>query len=43
MNMDQLVAWIKNPATPMPKIFPEPLEDDDTETINDIAAYLEQR
>jgi alcohol dehydrogenase (cytochrome c) len=43
MNTEKLVSWIKNPAPPMPKVFPEPLEDDDIAAINDIAAYLEQR
>ncbi len=42
MNTLKLIAWIKNPAPPMPKVFPEPLEEDDIETINDIAAYLEE-
>jgi alcohol dehydrogenase (cytochrome c) len=43
MNRDQLVAWIKNPVPPMPKAFPEPLDDDDIRDIKDVAAYLEQQ
>jgi len=41
MDQEQLVAWIKNPAPPMPKVFPGPLEEEDVQVIRDIAAYLE--
>jgi len=37
-----LEAWIKNPAPPMPKAFPEPLDDEDNLDIRDLAAYIEQ-
>jgi alcohol dehydrogenase (cytochrome c) len=42
MNLDQIVAWIKNPAPPMPHVFPEPLDSDDERDIQDVATYLEQ-
>jgi len=40
MIADQLVQWIKNPAPPMPKMFPEPLSPEDEQDIVDVAAYL---
>jgi alcohol dehydrogenase (cytochrome c) len=40
MTTEQLVTWIKNPAPPMPKMFPEPLDVDDEVDIRDVAAYL---
>jgi mono/diheme cytochrome c family protein len=43
MSEDQLVAWIKNPAPPMPKMFAEPLNADDETEIRDIAAFLSRR
>jgi len=39
-TLDQIEAWIKNPAPPMPKVFPQPLESEDEATIHAIAAYL---
>jgi mono/diheme cytochrome c family protein len=32
------VEWIKNPAPPMPKLFPSPLSEQD---VNDVAAYVQ--
>jgi mono/diheme cytochrome c family protein len=32
------VAWIKNPAAPMPKLYPSPLSEKD---VTDVAAYVE--
>jgi mono/diheme cytochrome c family protein len=32
------VEWIKNPAPPMPKLFPAPLSEQD---VNDVAAYVQ--
>jgi mono/diheme cytochrome c family protein len=32
------VAWIKNPKSPMPKLYPSQLNDKD---VNDVAAYVE--
>jgi alcohol dehydrogenase (cytochrome c) len=40
MTAEQLVQWIKNPAPPMPKMFPEPLSPEDEQDIADVAAYL---
>lgn len=37
-NFTQLQAWIKNPAPPMPVLYPKPLGDDD---VADVAAYVE--
>lgn len=42
MNQEALVAWIKNPAPPMPKVFAEPLDQEDEWDIRDIAAFVEQ-
>jgi ubiquinol-cytochrome c reductase cytochrome c subunit len=37
-NHQETVAWIKNPAAPMPKLYPSPLSEKD---VNDVAAYVE--
>lgn len=37
-NLAQVVAQIKNPAPPMPKLYPSPLSDKD---VNDLAAFVE--
>jgi alcohol dehydrogenase (cytochrome c) len=42
MTAEQLIAWIRNPRAPMPKVFPEPLDDDDARDLRDLAAYLER-
>jgi mono/diheme cytochrome c family protein len=42
MTLDQIIAWIKNPAPPMPHVFPEPLDSDDERDIHDVATYLER-
>ncbi len=42
MTAEQLKAWIRNPAPPMPKIFPEPLDAADTQDLNDLAEFLAQ-
>jgi alcohol dehydrogenase (cytochrome c) len=42
MNADQLISRIRNPTPPMPRVFPEPLDDDDLRDLRDLAAYLEQ-
>jgi alcohol dehydrogenase (cytochrome c) len=41
MDKDQLIDWIKNPAPPMPRVFPEPLDAQDERDIRDIAAFLQ--
>lgn len=38
MSLAQTIAQIKNPAPPMPKLFPAPLSDKDVE---DVAAYVQ--
>jgi mono/diheme cytochrome c family protein len=38
LNLNAAIAWIKNPAAPMPKLYPDPLSDRD---VADVAAYVE--
>ncbi|MDQ2679500.1 MAG: cytochrome c [Candidatus Eremiobacteraeota bacterium] len=38
MNLEATIAWIKNPAPPMPKLYPSPLREQD---VADVAAYVE--
>jgi mono/diheme cytochrome c family protein len=38
-DLDAAAAWIKNPAPPMPKLYPSPLSDRDVE---DVAAFIEK-
>lgn len=37
-----LVAFIKNPRQPMPRVFPEPLNAEDEQAVSDIATFLMQ-
>jgi mono/diheme cytochrome c family protein len=37
-NLEQAIAWIKNPQPPMPKLYPSPLGDKD---VLDVAAYVQ--
>jgi mono/diheme cytochrome c family protein len=37
-NTSAAIAWIKNPAPPMPKLYPSPLSEKD---VSDVAAYVE--
>jgi mono/diheme cytochrome c family protein len=37
-NYQQAIAWIKNPAPPMTKLYPSPLSDSD---VADVAAYVQ--
>ncbi|MHB8145820.1 MAG: c-type cytochrome [Vulcanimicrobiaceae bacterium] len=37
-NLDQTIAWIKNPTPPMPKLYPGSLSDKD---VLDVATYVE--
>jgi len=37
-NLAATIEWIKNPAPPMPKLFPAPLSEQD---VNDVAAYVQ--
>jgi alcohol dehydrogenase (cytochrome c) len=39
-TLQQLIDWIKNPAPPMPKVYPEPLQRVDESEIADIASYV---
>jgi alcohol dehydrogenase (cytochrome c) len=41
MDAKQLIAWIRNPRPPMPKVFAEPLDPDDLRDLADLAAYLQ--
>jgi mono/diheme cytochrome c family protein len=36
-NYAQIVAWIKNPKPPMPKLYPSPLSQKD---VDNVAAYV---
>lgn len=36
-DMAHIVAWIKNPQPPMPKLYPSPLSATD---VNNVAAYV---
>jgi mono/diheme cytochrome c family protein len=38
-DLGAAAAWIKNPAPPMPKLYPSPLSDRDVE---DVAAFIEK-
>jgi alcohol dehydrogenase (cytochrome c) len=40
MNGEQLTAWLKNPAPPMPKVFADPIDAEDEADIRDIVAFL---
>ena len=42
MSEEQLIARIRNPVPPMPRVFPEPLDEDDVRDLKDLAVYLEQ-
>jgi len=37
-NLDQAIAWIKNPVSPMPKLYPDTLSNKD---VLDVATYVE--
>ena len=37
-NLEQTIAWIHNPAPPMPKLWPSPLNDKD---VADVSAYVQ--
>jgi alcohol dehydrogenase (cytochrome c) len=40
MTKEQLLAWVRDPKPPMPRVFPEPMESDDLRDLDDLAAYL---
>ncbi len=37
---DEIMNWIKNPAPPMPKLYPQPLSDTDVERVTDYLEHL---
>ena len=37
-DLDEVIAWIKNPTPPMPKLYPKPLNEADVQAV---AAYVE--
>jgi PQQ-dependent dehydrogenase (methanol/ethanol family) len=42
MSVEQIVAWIKNPKPPMPKVFPEPLQPSEEADLRDVATFLHE-
>jgi alcohol dehydrogenase (cytochrome c) len=42
MTFDQIVAWIKNPKPPMPKVFPEPLQESEEADLKDVAKFVHE-
>lgn len=42
MQRAELIAWVRNPRPPMPRVFPEPIDANDARDLNDLAAYIEQ-
>jgi mono/diheme cytochrome c family protein len=42
MSLEQIVAWIKNPAPPMSKVFPEPLQASEEADLRDLAEFIHE-
>jgi alcohol dehydrogenase (cytochrome c) len=42
MSEEQIIAWIKNPKPPMPKIFPEPLQESEEADLRDVALFIHE-
>jgi len=42
MSVEQIVAWVRNPVPPMPKVFPEPLQKSEEAELSDIAMFLHE-
>jgi alcohol dehydrogenase (cytochrome c) len=40
MSVEQIIAWIRNPKPPMPRIFPEPLQESEQADLRDVATFL---
>lgn len=40
MSLEQIVAWIRNPKPPMPKAFPEPLQESEEADLKDVATFV---
>lgn len=43
MTGEQIAEWLRNPAPPMPKVFPEPMDQQDQHDMEDLIAYLQKR
>jgi alcohol dehydrogenase (cytochrome c) len=42
MTTDQIMTWLQNPAPPMPKVFPLPLDEQDQKDLRDVTAYIQK-
>jgi alcohol dehydrogenase (cytochrome c) len=42
MSVEQIRAWTRNPKPPMPKIFPEPLQESEEADLRDVALFLHE-
>jgi mono/diheme cytochrome c family protein len=42
MSVEQIIAWIKNPKPPMPKVYPEPLQPSEEADLRDVATFLHE-
>ena len=42
MTLDELIAFIKNPREPMPRVYSEPLSAADERSIREIATFIMQ-
>ena len=40
MSQEQIIAWVRNPKPPMPKVFPDLLEQKEEDDLNDVATFL---
>ena len=41
-SVEQIMEWIKNPKPPMPKVFPDPLQESEKADLLDLAAFLHE-
>jgi PQQ-dependent dehydrogenase (methanol/ethanol family) len=42
MSLEQILAWLKNPKPPMPKIFPEPMQPSEEADLRDVALFVHE-
>ncbi len=42
MSVDQIIAWIKDPKPPMPRVFSQPLRESEEAEVRDVAAFLDE-
>jgi alcohol dehydrogenase (cytochrome c) len=42
MSLEQILAWLKNPKPPMPKVFPEPMRPSEEADLQDVALFLHE-